>query len=239
MKLSDIHARRALAWSTAALAGSLLVACGGGGSSPNGTIQGTAAMGQALSNANVQLTCKNGSLSTTTNANGAYAASFKFDGPCIITATSGSISLSSFASGAGTYNITGLTELLLTYLAGQLDTTLNGLLTGLMTNTTFQNALTNPTTISNAENAIAALVKKQYGVTLSTNAFLTTAFTPGQPGQDADLDALLTAGAITSTGQPVASLSNAALAAGQANPLSGGGSGTTPTGGTGGSGSTT
>jgi len=238
MKLSGIHARRTLAWSTAALAGSLLVACGGGGSSPNGTIQGTAAMGQPLANANVQLSCKNGSFSTTTNANGAYVATFKFDGPCILTAASGSISLSSFASGAGTYNLTGLTELLLTYLAGQLGTTLNGLLTGLTTNTTFQNALTNPTVISNAENAIAALVKKQYGVTLSTNAFLTTAFTPGQPGQDADLDTLFAAGALMSTGQPVAGLSSAALAAGQAAPLSGGG-GTTPTGGTGGSGSTT
>jgi len=235
MKLLDTRVWRTLQFGSIALASGALVACGGGGSSPNGTIQGTVAIGAAVANATIQMSCKNGSGSATTNSNGAYSDSFKFDGPCLLTATSGSTVLNSFASGPGTYNITSLTQLLLSYLAGQLGTTLSGLLAGITTNTTYQNALTNSTVIANAENAVAQLIKSTYGVTLSTNAFLTVSFTPGQPGADADLDALLAAGAITSDGQPAASLGSAAVTAGAAAPISAGGSGTS-TGGTGGSG---
>ncbi|SDG19134.1 hypothetical protein [Paraburkholderia phenazinium] len=236
MKLFDACTRRTLRYGSIALASSALIACGGGGGNPTATIQGTAAVGVALANASIQMSCKSGSATTTTNSNGAFSATFKFSGPCLLTATFGSLSLSSFASGSGTYNITPLTQVLLSYLAGQLGTTLNGLLAGITTNTTYQNALTNSTVIANAENAVAQLIKSEYGVTLSTNSFLTVSFTPGQPGADADLDSLLTAGAITSAGQPAAALLAAALAAGTAAPISGGG--VTPTGGTGGTGGT-
>jgi hypothetical protein len=237
MMLSAIGGSRAIAVGAAVLAGSLLCACGGGGRPPIATVQGTVAVGAALANASVQLACKNGSDSTTSNANGAYVATFNFDAPCVITATSGSVTLNSIASGGGTYNVTPLTELLLSYLAGQLGTTVNGLVTGLTTNSSFQAALTNSTTIANAETAVATLVQNQYGVTLSTNAFLTTSFTPGEAGADADLDNLQTAGAITNSGQPSPSLASAALAAGQAAPLTTSPTGT-PTGGTGGTGGT-
>ena len=60
----------------------------------------------------------------------------------------------------------------------------------------------------------------------------------GQPGADADLDTLLTAGAITANGQPAASLTAAATAAGAAAPISGGGNSGGATGGTGGTGGT-
>lgn len=235
MKLADIRALRALQFGSIALACSALVACGGGGGSPKGTISGTAATGAALAGASIQISCKNGSASPTADSSGHYSETFSFDAPCLLTATSGSTTIHSFASASGTYNITPLTELLLTYIAGQLGTTLDGLVAGATTNATYQSALTNSTVVNNAQNAVAQLIQTNYGVSLSTNAFLTTSFTPGQPGQDADLDSLQTAGAVTSDGQPAASLSSATLAAGQAAPISGGGGGN-PTGGTGGTG---
>jgi hypothetical protein len=237
MKLLNTASLRSLQLGSVALATSALMACGGGGGLATGTVSGTAAVGAALANASIQLTCKNGSGTTTANANGAYTASFKFDGPCSITATNGSITINSFASGSGTFNVTPLTQLLLSYLAGELGTSVDGLIAGIATNATYQNAVTNSTLIANAENGVAKLLQSMYGVTLSTNAFLTTSFTPGQPGADADLDALLAAGAIGSNGQPSTALVNAAIAAGAAvgNPSSSGSSGTgAATGGTGG-----
>lgn len=236
MKLVDTRAWRALQYGSIVLASSTLVACGGGGDSPRSTIRGTVAVGAPVANGAIQMSCKNGSSNATSDSNGAYSSTFHFDGPCLLTVTSGSIVLNSFAAGAGTYNITSLTQLLLSYLAGQLGTTLNGLIAGITTNSTYQSALTNSTVIANAENAVARLIKSMYGVTLSTNSFLTVSFTPGQPGADADLDALLTAGAITSNGQPTAALASAALAAGAAAPISGTGGSSAPTGGTGGTG---
>ncbi|WP_168787593.1 carboxypeptidase regulatory-like domain-containing protein [Paraburkholderia aromaticivorans] len=241
MKLLNGATLRTLQFGSMALATSALVACGGGssnGSSPGATISGTAAVGAAMANASVVLTCKNGAGSATANASGAYSATFQFDGPCAITASSGATALHSFAAGAGTYNVTPLTELLLSYLAGQLGTTVSGLLSGISNNTTFQSALSNTTVIANAQAAVAQQIKTLYGITLSSSSFLTVSFTPGQPGADADLDALKTAGAITANGQPAASLITAVTAAGKAAPISGGNNGGGTTGGTGGSGGT-
>jgi len=230
---------RCLQFGSIALATSTLFACGGGGSSPDGTIKGTVAIGTPMKNGAITFVCKNGSANTTTDANGAFSVSFKFDGPCTITASGGATTLHSFAPGAGTVNITSLTELLLSYLAGQLGTTVNNLLASLPTNSTYQSALSNSSTIANAETAVAKIVKDTYGITLSSSAFLTTAFTVGQ-GQDKDLDQLTAAGAIDATGKPVATLTAAVTAAGTA--AGGGASGGTPgggaTGGTGGTGTT-
>ncbi|NIF80948.1 carboxypeptidase regulatory-like domain-containing protein [Paraburkholderia sp. Cy-641] len=217
------------------LSATVLAACGGGGTSPLGTVSGTAAVGAAMANASIQLTCKNGAGSATANASGAYSASFQFDGPCAITASNGAATIHSFASGAGTYNVTPLTQLLLSYLAGQLGTTVDGLLSGIASNASYQSALTNPSVIQNAEAGVAQLIKKMYGVTLSTSSFLMVSFTPGQSGADSDLDTLLTVGAISSNGQPSTSLAAAAVSAGEASPISGSGN-TGPTGGTGGTG---
>ncbi|TDY16881.1 hypothetical protein B0G81_8010 [Paraburkholderia sp. BL6665CI2N2] len=240
MKLPGITVVRGLRLGSIAIATSALVACGGGGggSSPTATIKGTAAVGSPLANATIQMVCKNGSTNATTDGNGAFSATFAFDAPCVLTASGGTIVIHSLASGAGTYNLTSLTDLLLSYIAGQLGTTLNGLLTGIQNNPSFQGALSNSAVIANAETAVAKLVKADYGVTLSTSAFLTTPFVPGQPGPDADLDALQNAGAVSATtGSPVPALASAALAAGAKAPISGGG-GKSPTGGTGGSGAT-
>lgn len=243
MKLFNGATLRTLQFGSIVLATSALVACGGGtstGGSPAETVSGTAAVGAALANASITLTCKNGSGSATANANGAYSATFAFDGPCSITATGGAITMHSFAAGAGTFNVTPLTELLLDYIAGQLGTTVSGLLSGITSNPSYQSALSNSTVIANAEAAVATLIKNTYGITLSSSSFLTVSFTPGAPGADADLDTLLAAGAITSNGQPAASLAAAAQAAGAAAPIGSGSNGSTGgTGGSGGTGTTT
>ena len=90
MKLLNGATLRTLQFGSIVVATSALVACGGGtssGSSPSATVSGTAAVGAALANASITLTCKNGSGSATANSNGAYSATFAFDGPCAITAT--------------------------------------------------------------------------------------------------------------------------------------------------------
>lgn len=240
MKLLNGATLRTLQFGSMVLAASALVACGGGGSSgglATSTVSGTAAVGAALANASITLTCKNGSGSATANSNGAYTATFAFDGPCTITATNGAVTIHSLAAGAGTYNVTPLTELLLDYLAGQLGTTVSGLLAGITSNASYQNALSNSTVIANAQAAVVKLIKDTYGITLSSSSFLTVSFTPGQPGADADLDTLQTVGAITANGQPAASLAAAAHAAGAAAPITGGATG--GTGGTSGTGTTT
>jgi hypothetical protein len=227
---------RCLQFGSIALATSALFACGGGGSSPNGTINGTVAIGAPMKNGAITFVCKNGSANTTTDANGAFSVTFKFDGPCAITASGGATTLYSFAPGAGTVNITSLTGLLLSYLAAQLGTTVTNLLASLPTNSAYQSALSNSSTIANAETAVAKIIKDTYSITLSSSAFLTTAFTVGQ-GQDTDLDQLMAAGAIDATGTPVATLTATVTAAGAA--AGGGSTGGTPGGGaTGGAGGT-
>ncbi|CAN0627668.1 conserved exported protein of unknown function [Burkholderia multivorans] len=229
-------ASRAFQLGTLVLAAGTLAACGGGGDSgssttpanASATINGTAAIGAPMANASITIVCKSGSGSGTASANGAFSVTFVFAGPCAITGTNGTATLHSFATGAGTFNVTPLTELLLIYLAAQLGTDLNGLLNGLATNPTYQAALTDKTTVSNAVNGVIQVLKTKYGITLSTSSFLTTPFTPGQAGQDADLDSLHTAGAFTSNGQPSTSLTSDVTAAGAAARQ--------PTGGTGGSG---
>jgi hypothetical protein len=227
--------RRCFQLGSIALVTSALFACGGGGDSPNGTIKGTVAIGAPMKNGALTFVCKNGSSNTTTDANGAYSTTFKFDGPCAITAAGGPITLHSFASAAGTVNITSLTELLLSYLAAQLGTTVDGLLAGIPSNATYQSALSSSATIANAQQAVAKIIKDTYGITLSSSAFLTTAFTIGQ-GQDKDLDQLGTAGAVDANGKPVATLTATVIAAGTA--AGGGTGGGTPGGATGGTGGT-
>lgn len=228
---------RAIQIGGAALVTVLTASCGGGGgggspsSNSTGTIEGTAAAGAALANASITLACKSGNGAGTANANGEYSITFAFSGPCTIEATNGSTTLYSFASGSGVYNISPYTELLLSYLGAELGTDMNGLLAGLNSNPAYQSALTNSATVTAGENAIVQIVKTQYGLTLSTSAFLTTSFTVGQPGPDADIDALQAAGALTANSAPSAQLVNAVTTAGAAA----GQQGSSPTGATGGS----
>jgi hypothetical protein len=54
---------------------------------------------------------------------------------------------------------------------------------------------------------------------LSTPGFLTTAFAVGQPGEDADLEALFAQGAIDTNGQPDPAAVSLIAATGAAQPL--------------------
>jgi hypothetical protein len=71
---------------------------------------------------------------------GAFTATFAFDGSVRADGGGGSVVIYSLAARPGTYNPTSLMELLLSYIAGQLGTTLDGLLAGIQSNTSFQKA---------------------------------------------------------------------------------------------------
>jgi hypothetical protein len=179
----------------------------------------TAATGKALNVATISFACSPGSASTTADANGNYSVALTGAPPCIITATTSSITLHSVSFAGGTFNTTPETDLLLTYLAAQLGTTQGGLIAGFASNTRFPQVLGNSTTVLNAQSAVVANLQQQYSLTLSAPAFLTTVFTVGQPGVDSDLVALQKAGAIDAIGQPDPTASSLMANAGAAQPL--------------------
>jgi hypothetical protein len=85
-----------------------------------------------------------------------------------------------------------------------------------------------------AQTAVVQNLQQKYGVTLSAPDFLTTAFTVGQPGEDADLEALLARGAIDANGEPDAAAVALVASAGAAHPIAiAPGTGASGTGGTG------
>ncbi|WP_312438519.1 hypothetical protein [Janthinobacterium sp.] len=145
--------------STTTLA-AVLAACGGGNDAvtppvidspkPSVVSSGTAAIGSPIVGGQVTMKCASGSrLSAVTEAAGTWTASLKAtDYPCVIQMTGGTVggktftgSLYSAAMGAGTANITPLTDLLLATMVGQLPATwyasaTNGNLAGSITPTT-------------------------------------------------------------------------------------------------------
>ena len=124
---------RKLGWPYLALASTLLLsACGGsgGGSSnpvtPPGstlTLTGVVSVGPAVASAPVQITCATGTAAATTGSDGSYSAGITSGVlPCVLRATTtGGSQLHSVAAGTGataTANITPLTELVTTVVAG-------------------------------------------------------------------------------------------------------------------------
>ena len=92
-------------------AAAVLVACSQG--TPD-YIQGFAATGAAMANANVKVRCVAGPEATgTTDANGLFMISIDNGqkAPCLVQVTGGGTTLHSFAAGAGRLNVTPLTEL--------------------------------------------------------------------------------------------------------------------------------
>jgi hypothetical protein len=225
----------------------LFPGCGGGGGGGGGnasnpsmiSIAGTAATGKALAGATISIDCAQGSMSVAADANGSYHATFGAAMPCMIAATSGGTTLHSAAFAGGTFNVTPVTDLLLSYLAAQLGTNESGLIAGFATNTQFQQTLQNQTDVLTAQAAVVQNLQQKYGVTLSTPNFLTTAFTAGQPGEDSDLEALFTLGAIDTNGEPDAAAVALIATMGAAHPIAispgtgTGGNGGTGVGGTG------
>lgn len=177
----------------------ILGGCGGGDSTDSITITGTAAIGKALSGASVVVTCAAGTGSATSNADGSYTVTINSGkGPCLLTATQGTTVLHSVASGAGVVNITPLTDMLATYLATQAGTSVNNLLS----NANGRGILQSSSAINAAQNAVASIMQTDFGVTLSSNNFLTATIVPGssRSATDTDLENLLRAGAVNTNG---------------------------------------
>lgn len=121
-----------------ALVAGALTACGGGGGDDSATggsslpslttATGVAAVGAPINGGSVELKCASGATaSVTTDASGVWTASLKAtDYPCVTRVTGGqangqalSSPLHSVVSGAGTSNITPLTDLIVGILSGQ------------------------------------------------------------------------------------------------------------------------
>lgn len=200
------------------------------------SIAGTTATGKALANAMIAIECAQGSTTVAADANGNYQATFGASMPCLITATSGGTILHSVAFAGGTCNVTPETDLLLAYLAAQLGTNESGPIAGFATNVQLQQALQNQTNVVSAQAAVVQNLQQKYGVTLSAPSFLTTAFTVGEAGEDADLGALFARGAIDANGEPDPAAVTLVASTGAAQPIAtspGTGSGGTGTGGSG------
>jgi hypothetical protein len=210
--------------------------CSGAIVTPSVGLAGTAATGRALASATVSFSCVQGSGSTLSDGGGHYAITLNATPPCILTVTSGAVSLHSLAYAGGTFNTTPETELMFVYIASQLGTSESGLIAGLPTNAQYQQVLASQADVQAAQAAVVTNLQQHYSVTLSTPAFLTTAFTVGQPGVDSDLTALAAAGAIDANGMPDPAAVSLLSAAGLAHPLT---TTSAPASGTGNTGSTT
>jgi len=204
----------------------LLFACGGGGTHGGNsmpatvTVAGTAATGKALSNARININCVQGSMSVSTDQSGNFSAMLGAGTmPCLMTATSGATLVSSLAFAGGTFNVTAETDLLLSYMAGQLGTNHDGLIAGFATNTRFQQALENQGEVLAAQTAVAQNLQKTFKVTLTTPNFLSAPFMVGKPGVDSDLETLLAAGVIDANGDPAPAAVSVMTTAGAANPI--------------------
>jgi hypothetical protein len=213
--------------SLASCSGSVFVGfddCSGGCFDDSGVqtiaLSGTAAVGgPALASASVRADCADGSAATVADGNGNYRMSFAAELPCVLTATSGGTTLHSLAFAGGTFNVTPETELMLVYLAAQLGTTTANLIVNLPTNEHYEQVLESSSAVSAAQAAVVANLQQRYAVTLTTPSFLTTPFTVGLPGLDADLVALSNAGAIDANGMPDPAAVSLLSQAGTANPL--------------------
>ncbi|MDS0857670.1 hypothetical protein NUV25_08120 [Burkholderia pseudomultivorans] len=182
-------------------------------------LSGTAATGTALASAPVTVSCAQGSATTLTDGGGNYRVTVNAALPCVLTVTSGGTSLHSLAYAGGTFNTTPETELMLVYLAARLGTNTAGLIGNFQGSVRFQRAMNDPGIVQAAQSAVVTNLQQRYSVAFATPAFLTTPFTVGQPGVDADLDALAKAGAIDANGMPDAAAVSLLTQAGAAQPL--------------------
>jgi len=223
-------------WLLAAGMVSTLVACGGdGGSDPvtpppvpkkTLTIVGTAATGLAIANGAVTATCRVGSGTATSGANGDYtvttvATTADAVGPCVLTAaTSGGAILRSFAPGDGARaNITPLTELLVSYVATQTGAGATSNPATLVANTNLQNVISNNTVLTASANKLIDVLKATAGSDLvipsnflNTPLVAATATNPNAgDALDKVLDILKARAVITPSGAPSTAVAQAAV----------------------------
>jgi hypothetical protein len=193
----------------------MLAACGGGGdSSPpaaNGTaltLSGTAATGKAINGGALGVTCKSGTGTGTSNADGSFkVAVTNGTGPCLLKITPvGGVAMYSMTSGSGaSANITPMTNMLVSYLLS---------VPGMnAANPEAWFALPNTQALLADPVALTARIKNDFipvlktlvpGLNLASDDFLAKPFVAGSPTDttDSDLEKLLTAGVVTSTGAP-------------------------------------
>lgn len=206
----------------------LLAACGGGGgdSAPL-TLKGTAAVGAPVAGP-VTATCKTGTGTATSNADGSFTVVVDGGvGPCLLAITTpGGATMYSVTSGTSanqTANITPMTNLLVNYLLSVPGMTAANpaawfaqpAATALLADTAaLSRRITN--------DFIPAVKVLLPSLSVADTGFLLTPFVASPTGSatDADLEKLKTAGVVTSTGAPSAATANAiAVAASNDTPV--------------------
>ncbi|MDD5333442.1 MAG: IPT/TIG domain-containing protein [Rhodoferax sp.] len=197
-----------------------LTACGGGSSvvdPVNGTLAGTAAVGNPIAGGTVKVVCAGGSAlpGTTTSGVGAWQVTLAGQGlPCAVQVSGGSVNgvanttaYHSIALALGTVNVTSLTDLLLANLVGSATPA-----------TWFSGLTTNPTALTSigqaqVDSALAKLRGAMTGLPpLASVNPITTRFTPAPGNVSDDMLAALQA-AMKATGIPYSTLLNSAAAA--------------------------
>lgn len=199
-----------------------LSACGSSDDSSSTalTFTGTAATGKAIGGGSVVVTCKTGTGTATTLADGSYKVDVTNGaGPCLVEVTKDGTTLRSVAPSAGVINVTPLTDMQVTYLATRAGTTPSQLaanLSSTTTNTT-KAILADTTAIAGAATAVAATVKAATGVEVGTD-FRTATLVANGTGADKVLDDLKAAGAVTSAGAPSATIVSSVTTEAQKQP---------------------
>lgn len=234
---------------------STLVACGG--SSDNGTptpppvsnpppvvtppvsyaitVSGTAATGAAIANATMTATCRTGSATAQTGADGSFTVKVPApgEGPCVLSVTQNGVTLRSIAAGDGAKaNVTPLTEMLVSYIATSSGAGTTASPAQLVQSKNVQTIIGNATMMQATLNRVAQVVSIAAGVSVSTD-FLSATLVPksaSNPGnaQDAILEALKSRNVVGANGAPAAAVLESVRQDAAEN---------TVTGGTGGSGS--
>ncbi|UUZ63769.1 hypothetical protein LP417_31630 [Polaromonas sp. P1-6] len=194
----------------------LLTACGGGGGGGSGsalTLNGTAAVGAPLAGP-VSATCKTGTGTATSNADGSFTVVVNNGvGPCLLSITANGVTMSSITSGSGatqTANITPMTNMLVNYLRSvpgmeAADPAAWFALPSVRALLADTAALT-ARVVNDFIPALKALMPAGTTLSVTSASFLSTAFVASPTGSstDADLEKLKTAGVVTSTGAPTA-----------------------------------
>lgn len=199
------------------------------------TMSGTAATGAAIANAALTASCKTGSASAQTNADGSYTIKVAApgEGPCILSVTQNGVTLRSIASGDGAKaNITPLTEMLVSYIATSSGAGTSATPAQLAQSKSVQLIVGNATMMQATLNRVAQVVSTAAGISVPTD-FLTASLVPKSatnPGnaQDAILESLKSRNIVGANGAPAASVLESVRKDAAQN---------TVTGGTGGSGS--
>lgn len=215
---------------------STLAACGGGGGGHNEppvsttpppppvttpppvsyaiTMTGTAATGAAIANGTVTTTCRTGSATALTNADGSFTVKVPApaEGPCILSLTQNGVTLRSIASGDGAKaNITPLTEMFVAYVATSSGAGVAATPVQLAQSANVRIIVGNATMMQATANRVALIASTAANGVAVPSDFLSATLVPKSatnPGnaQDAVLEALKAANIFGANGSVVASV---------------------------------